>query len=95
MNEGSAIFLHPPILDESQQACVDLLRQALAEAERGEIRTVGIVVCMESGYATVMAGSCAGDLYLGVASLARKILDAVENSPKTKAVSKIIRARPV
>lgn len=65
------------LLNESQLACVDLLREALKEAEDGNIFAIGLVVCMEGGFATVMAGTKAGDLNLGCDDLKRKILDAV------------------
>lgn len=64
-------------LSDSQQACVELLREALAEAERGAIFSVGVIACMDGGFATVMAGVQAGDLNLGCDDLKRKILDAV------------------
>lgn len=67
-----------PTLSESQQACVDLLRESLEQAEAGNIYTIGIIACMETGYASVMAGSRASDLNFGCDSLKRKILDAVE-----------------
>ena len=83
-----------PKLSESQLACVDLLKETLAEAERGMINTIGIVVCMKSGYATVMAGTQAGDLNLGCDSLKKKILDAVEDNGVSKRQSgSIVRAR--
>lgn len=81
-------------LTESQIAVVDLLKEALAQALEGNITTVGIIACMENGFATVMAGSRAGDLNLGCDALKRKILDAVENSDKTEAVrSRILRVK--
>ena len=82
------ILPHSP-LSEAQLACVDLLSEALEEARAGNIHTVGIVVCMKTGYATVMAGTQAADLNLGCDSLKQKILDAVEHSQKTK----IMRAK--
>ncbi len=65
-------------LTDNQKACVDLLAEALEEAKRGMIETIGIVACMKTGYATVMAGSRAGDLNMGCDSLKKKIMDAVE-----------------
>ncbi len=65
-------------LTDNQKACVDLLSEALDEAKRGMIETIGIVACMKTGYATVMAGSRAGDLNMGCDSLKRKIINAVE-----------------
>ena len=78
------ILLGLPSLSESQQACVDLLRETLNEAEAGNIHTIGIVVCMKTGYATVMAGAAAGDLNLGCDSLKNKIRCAVEEDGNVK-----------
>ena len=79
-------------LDEAQQACVDLLKEALKEAETGAITSIGIVVCMTTGYATVMAGTQASDLHMGCGSLQRKILDAVETG-NVRRPSKLVVAR--
>lgn len=87
-------ILMPTMLTDSQQACVDLLTEALAEAKRGNITTVGIVVCMQSGYASVMAGHQAADLNLGCDDLKRKVLDAVTTGNVAKPIPKILRARP-
>jgi hypothetical protein len=85
-----------PALTETQSACCALLREALAEAERGNISSIGIVVCMKGGFASVMAGMQAGDLNLGCDELKAKILEAVRggNVAKPKQ-SPIVRARPV
>ncbi len=72
---------HPIIggsLSPDQLAVVDLLKEALAQALEGSITTVGIVACMKQGYATVLAGRQASDLFMGCASLQRKIIDTVE-----------------
>jgi hypothetical protein len=81
-------------LTEAQQACVDLLSEAYEEAKRGKVLSIGMVVCMEAGFATVMAGRGAADLNLGCDDLKRKILDAVTQGNVAKPVPKIIRARP-
>ena len=65
-------------LGEAEKAVIDLLEEALKEAKRGAFHTVAIVVCKQEGYATVMAGNAAADLYLAVGSLQRKIMDTVE-----------------
>ena len=65
-------------LTESQSACVELLEEALREARAGHINTIGIIAAMKTGYATVMAGHQASDLYMGCGSLQKKIMDAVE-----------------
>lgn len=82
-------------LNEAQKACVELLEEALREARNGHIMSVGIAVCMETGYATVMAGSQAADLNMACDSLKRKILDAVEDTKSTVRRSPIVRARPL
>lgn len=56
-----------------QQACVDLLTDALEEAMKGRISSVAIVVCMDDGIATVMAGKNGGALNIGCDDLKRKI----------------------
>jgi hypothetical protein len=84
------IILGLPKLSESQQACVDLLRESLEQAESGNIHTIGIIVCMKTGYATVMAGTQAGDLNLGCDSLKNKILAAIEGGNVKR--SSIVRA---
>lgn len=78
-------------LNEAQQACISLLREALEQAEGGHITSIGIVVCLPSGYATVMAGSQAADLNLGCDSLKAKILNAVEGGNRR---GNILMARP-
>lgn len=94
MNNVTPPFIGRAPLTEGQQACVDLLKEALAEAERGNIGSIGIVVCMKTGFATVMAGTQAADLNLGCDDLKRKILDAVLGGNVARPASKIIRARP-
>lgn len=80
-------------LDENQVACVELLKEALAQALEGSVDCMGIVLCMKGGWATNLAGNKPGDLNLGCDDLKGKILDAVVNSPKTKATNRIVRAR--
>lgn len=89
-----AILLKAPkaILTEGQQAVVDLLEQSLEQAQQGLINTIGIIVCMKGGFATVMAGTQAADLNLGCDSLKKKILDAVESND-TPRRSSIIMGR--
>lgn len=65
-------------LTEDQKAVIEIAKETLAQALEGEISSIGIVACMKTGYATVMAGRQAADLHLGAASLQKKILDAVE-----------------
>ncbi len=66
-----------PALNEEQVAIVDLLKEALAQALEGKFTTVGIVVCMEEGFATVMSGRDAGSLNLACDDLKYKIHSAV------------------
>lgn len=71
-------------LTESQQACVDLLADALEQAKGGHISSVAIVVDMATGFGTGMAGANAARLNLGCDSLKRKLLSAVEDeNPKS------------
>jgi hypothetical protein len=80
-------------LTENQEACVSLLEEALREARDGNIETIGIVVCMTDGFASVMAGHQAADLNLGCDSLKRKILDAIEGgNVRARTRSAILRA---
>jgi len=67
-------------LTEDQKAVIEIAKETLAQALEGEISSIGIVACMKTGYATVMAGRQAADLFMGAGSLQRKILDAVENA---------------
>lgn len=69
-----------PKLSEDQLAVVEICKETLAQALEGSISSIGIVVCMKTGYATVMAGRQAADLNLGCDSLKGKILNAVENA---------------
>lgn len=83
-------------LSESQTACIDLLKEALAEALEGNITSIGVVACMKGGFATVMAGTQAADLHLGCADLQRKILGAVTedgNVAKPTVGASILRVR--
>lgn len=66
------ISITPP-LDKMQQACVELLADALDEATKGKIRSVAIVVCMDDGIATVMAGTNGLALNLGCDDIKHKI----------------------
>ena len=67
-------------LTDDQQACVDLLTEALAEAKRGKFSTIAIVCCMENGFASVMAGTQAGALNLACDDLKATILKRVLKS---------------
>jgi len=71
-------IVFPVSLTDGQKDCVDKLREALEEAERGNVHTVGIVVCMSKGYGAVIGGTNAAELNLGLDSLKRRILDSLE-----------------
>lgn len=92
-NGNIPILGQTPKLGESEQACVELLQETLDLALEGKIASVGIVVCMDGGYASVMAGSKAADLNLGVDSLKRKIIDAVEQGNVKRRSGGIMRVR--
>ena len=66
-----------PQLDESHQACVELLADALEEATKGRIKSCAIVVCMDDGIATVMAGKDGAALNIGLDDLKHKIHSAM------------------
>jgi hypothetical protein len=70
-------------LNDNQQACVELLQDALNEAKAGNIKAAAMVICLENGWATVFAGNPPGDLNLGLDDLKRKILDAVVGPKKS------------
>jgi hypothetical protein len=93
---NSSTFILParPPLDESRQACIDLLADALDEATKGKIKSVAIVVCMDDGMATVMAGKDGAALNLGCDDLKKKIHGAVfEDGNAARKRSAIMRAR--
>ena len=67
-------------LSEDQKAVIDLLKEALAQALEGNVTSVGVIACMKSGYAHVMAGRQAADLYMACGSMQREILDRVADA---------------
>lgn len=83
-----------PPLNEMQQACADLLADALEEAMRGRIKSVAVVVCMDDGIATVMAGKDGAALNIGCDDLKKKIHAAMfEDGNMARKKSAIVRAR--
>ncbi len=76
--KGPGLIGVKPKLSEDQIAVVEIAKELLANALDGQISSIGIVACMKTGYATLMGGHQAADLYMGAASLQRKILNAVE-----------------
>lgn len=73
MTNGEIIRPNPLGLGEMEQSCVDLLSDALEEALKGRINSVALVVCMDDGIATVMAGRNGGALNIGCDDLKHKI----------------------
>lgn len=93
-NVKPTIFPAPPVLNEMQQACVDLLTDALEEAMKGRISSVAIVVCMDDGIGTNMAGTNGVALNIGCDKLKREILEAIfVDGNVAKKRSSILRAR--
>ncbi len=83
-----------PPLDEMRKACVELLADALEEATKGRIKSVAIVVCMDDGIATVMAGKDGAALNIGCDDLKNKIHAAMfEDGNVARKKSAIMRAR--
>ena len=94
MNNHTLIGLGKPSLDPMQQGCVDLLTDALDEALKGRITSLAMVVCMDDGIATVMAGKNGGALNIGCDDLKMKIHAAMFDDGNVAAKrSKIVRAR--
>lgn len=92
---GAGVLLPAKLpLDESRQACVELLADALEEATKGKIKSVAIVVCMDEGMATVMAGKDGAALNIGCDDLKKKIHAAMfEEGNMARKRSAIVRAR--
>jgi hypothetical protein len=72
---GPGVVLLPekPAMSAEQQACIDLLADALEEATKGRISSCAIVVCMDDGIATVMAGKQGAALNIGCDDIKHKI----------------------
>ncbi len=64
-------------MPEDQAAIVDLLKETLAHALEGKIKTVAIIACFDDGFASVLAGRQASALNLACDELKAKILAAV------------------
>ena len=92
-NKPTLITQGPQVLEPMQQACVDLLTDALEEAIKGRVSSVAMVVCMDGGIATVMAGLNGGALNIGCDDLKMKIHSAMfEDGNVAKRKSSILRA---
>ncbi len=84
---GSKIIGLKPKLSEDQMAVIDVCKETLAQALEGNISSIGIIACMKAGYATIISGRQAADLYMGCSSLQRKILNKVEYAGEQKVQS--------
>lgn len=69
-----------PKLTEDQMQIAEILKEALALTLEGKIEAVGIVVCLKTGYSTLIGGKRATELYTGCGSLQRRIMDLIEVS---------------
>ena len=87
------ILLSPNPLSEAQLDCIEKLAECLEEAKKGNIYTVGIVVCMKQGFATTIGGTDAGSLNLGCDALKMRILQNVSDEGLKRPPSSIIRGR--
>lgn len=92
-NKPTLITRGPQVLEPMQQACVDVLTDALEEAMKGRISSVALIVCMDDGIGTTMAGTNGLALNIGCDKVKREILEAIfldGNVAKKK--SSILRA---
>ena len=89
------------MLDQSKQlsaehhACIDILSQALDEAKKGNIDTLGLVVRIDGQFVNNAAGMHAGGLQASLFNLMVKVNAAIDGMDPTKGASerksKIIR----
>lgn len=86
-------IIKPIGLTESQQACVDLLTDALEEAVKGKITSLALVVCMNDGIASTMAGTQAGDLMLGIEQLRHNIRAEIFDRGNVSKPSSILKVQ--
>lgn len=93
LNTAAIVGGPKPKLTDDQIAIVDALKEALAQALEGGVYGMAIALAMDGGWATHIAGNRPGDLNLACDDLKGKILQAVLNAPKTKAMARIIRGR--
>src|ERR1700681_2496530 len=87
------ILLSPMPLSDQQSDCIEKLAQCLEEAKKGNVFTVGIVVCMKQGFAATIGGTDAGSLNLGCDALKARILEKVKDEGPVKTGSMFIRGR--
>lgn len=92
--EKPTLLSAKPVLNKNQQDCVDVLTDALDEALKGRITAVALVVCMDDGVATVMAGTNGGALNIGCDDLKHKIHGAMfEDGNVARKKSNVLRVR--
>lgn len=92
-NKPTLITQGPPLLEPMQQACVDVLTDALEEAIKGRISSVALVVCMDDGIGTTMAGTKGLALNIGCDKLKNEIREAIfEDGNVARRKSSILRA---
>ena len=77
MNGSKIINPTAPKLTEMQVEIVDMIKELLALCLEGQISTIGIVGCRESGFFSAMRGRQAADLNLACDELKKRILDEV------------------
>lgn len=77
-------------LSEDQIAIIELLKETLAQALEGNFSTIGIVVCMKDGFASVMSGRQAADLNLACDDLKYKIHKAVTEGTTERATRRAL-----
>ena len=83
-----------PSLTKEQQDCVDVLSNALEEALKGNITTVGVVACFLDGIAATMAGKNGAALNIACDHLKRQIYGAMfEDGNVAPRRSSIVRTR--
>lgn len=93
LNGASPIIGTGPKLSDNQVACIDVLKEALAEGLEGKVSGIGLVLCMDGGWATMIAGERPGDLNLGCDDLKYKIHGAVTGSKPRASKSNILRVK--
>jgi hypothetical protein len=94
MNGTPVILAAQPVFSPEQKSCIELLADALEEANKGRITSVALVVCMDDGIATVMAGKNGGALNIGCDDLKKKIHAAMfEDGNVARKRSNILKVR--
>lgn len=77
-------------LSPESMACVDLLKQVLADALQGQVTSLAIVACGPNGFGPAIAGPQAPELNLGLDACKQQILKAVL-TPQPQTPSRILR----